>query len=210
MEDINYSLKFSSSHYIYFMNDFINSIKKRDPAATSSLSIILTYPGVKAVFFYKISNFFHIAGFKLLAKIMSQAIRFFTGVEIHPGAKIGKNLFIDHGMGVVIGETSEIGDDVTIYQAVTHGGISPSIDSERQRHAKRHPTIGDNVVIGSGAQILGPVKVGANSRIAANAVVVRDVSENSTMIGAPAKSVRLGNKGSFRPYGVDEKVKEDE
>ena len=141
---------------------------------------------------------------------MSQAIRFFTGVEIHPGAKIGKNLFIDHGMGVVIGETSEIGDDVTIYQAVTLGGISPSIDSERQRHAKRHPTIGDNVVIGSGAQILGPVKVGANSRIAANAVVVRDVSENSTMIGAPAKSVRLGNKGSFRPYGVDEKVKEDE
>ena len=141
---------------------------------------------------------------------MSQAIRFFTGVEIHPGAKIGKNLFIDHGMGVVIGETSEIGDDVTIYQAVTLGGISPSIDSERQRHAKRHPTIGDNVVIGSGAQILGPIKVGANSRIAANAVVVKDVSENSTMIGAPAKSVRLGNKGSFRPYGVDEKVKEDE
>ena len=142
------------------MKDYLNSIKLRDPAAKSLISIVLTYPGVKAVFFHKISSFFYIAGFDLLARIISQTIRFFTGIEIHPGAKIGKNLFIDHGMGVVIGETSEIGNDVTIYHAVTLGGSSPSIDSERQRHEKRHPTIGDGVVIGSGAQIIGPIKIG--------------------------------------------------
>lgn len=191
------------------MFNYLESIKKRDPAAKSLVSIILTYPGVKAILFYKISNFFHIAGFHLLARIISQLSRFFTGIEIHPNAKIGKNLFIDHGMGVVIGETSEIGNDVTIYHNVTLGGISPSIDSERQRHEKRHPTIGDNVVIGSGAQILGAIKIGNNSRIAANAVVVKDVPENSTMIGIPAKAIRVGNKGSFRPYGVDEKVKDE-
>ncbi len=191
------------------MNDFLESIKKRDPAAKSILSIILTYPGVKAVFFHQISNFFYKAGFDLIARIISQTIRFFTGIEIHPGAKIGKNLFIDHGMGVVIGETSEIGDNVTIYHNVTLGGSSPSIDSERQRHEKRHPTIGNDVVIGSGAQIIGPIKVGNNSRIAANAVVVKDVPENATMVGIPAKAVKFENKGSFRPYGVDDKVKDE-
>ena len=191
------------------MNDYLESIKKRDPAAKSILSIILTYPGVKAVFFHQISNFFYKAGFDLVARIISQTIRFFTGIEIHPGAKIGKNLFIDHGMGVVIGETSEIGDNVTIYHNVTLGGSSPSIDSERQRHEKRHPTIGNDVVIGSGAQIIGPIKVGNNSRIAANAVVVKDVPENATMVGIPAKAVKLENKGSFRPYGVDDKVKDE-
>ena len=191
------------------MKDFLESIKKRDPAAKSLLSIILTYPGVKAVFFHQISNFFYKAGFDLIARIVSQTIRFFTGVEIHPGAKIGKNLFIDHGMGVVIGETSEIGDNVTIYHAVTLGGSSPSIDSERQRHEKRHPTIGNDVVIGSGAQIIGPIKVGNNARIAANAVVVKDVPENATMVGIPAKAVKLENKGRFRPYGVDDKVKDE-
>ena len=191
------------------MNDYLESIKNRDPAAKSIVSIILTYPGVKAVFFHQISNFFYKAGFELVARIISQTIRFFTGIEIHPGAKIGKNLFIDHGMGVVIGETSEIGDNVTIYHAVTLGGSSPSIDSERQRHEKRHPTIGNDVVIGSGAQIIGPIKVGNNSRIAANAVVVKDVPENATMVGIPARAVKLENKGSFRPYGVDDKVKDE-
>ena len=191
------------------MNDFIRSIKERDPAAKSTLSIVLTYPGVKAVFFHRVSNFFHLAGFHLLARIISQITRFFTGIEIHPGAKIGSNLFIDHGMGVVIGETSEIGNDVTIYHAVTLGGISPSIDSERQRNEKRHPTIGNDVVIGSGAQIIGPVKVGNGSRIAANAVVVNDVPDDTTMVGVPAKAIKTGNKGNFRPYGVDEKVKDE-
>ena len=191
------------------MNDFLQSIIDRDPAAKSKLSLILTYPGVKAIFFHKIANFFAIAKFDLIARIISQLSRFLTGIEIHPKAKIGKNLFIDHGMGVVIGETSKIGNDVTIYHAVTLGGISPSIDSESQRHEKRHPTIGDNVVIGSGAQIIGPVKVGDGSRIAANAVVVKDVEENTTMVGVPAKAVKSGNQGNFRPYGVDQQVKDE-
>ena len=192
------------------MNEFLKSIKSRDPAAKSILSIILTYPGVKAVFFHIIANFFYVAGFDLIARIISQATRFFTGIEIHPGAKIGKNLFIDHGMGVVIGETSEIGENVTIYHAVTLGGIAPSVDSDSQRNEKRHPTIGDDVVIGSGAQIIGPVKVGNGSRIAANAVVVNYVPENATMVGIPAKAIQIGNKGSFRPYGVDNKVKDEQ
>jgi len=191
------------------MTDFLQSIIDRDPAAKSKLSLILTYPGVKAIFFHKIANFFAIAKFELIARIISQFSRFLTGIEIHPKAKIGKNLFIDHGMGVVIGETSEIGDNVTIYHAVTLGGSSPSIDSERQRHEKRHPTIGNDVVIGSGAQIIGPIKVGNNARIAANAVVVKDVPENATMVGIPARAVKLENKGSFRPYGVDDKVKDE-
>ena len=191
------------------MNDFLESIKSRDPAAKSVLSIVLTYPGVKAVFFHKFAHLFHVAGFDLIARIISQTIRFFTGIEIHPGAKIGKNLFIDHGMGVVIGETSEIGNNVTIYHAVTLGGSSPSIDTESQRHEKRHPTIGNDVVIGSGAQIIGPVNVGDGARIAANAVVVKDVPENATMVGIPAKAVKLENKGNFRPYGVDDKVKDE-
>jgi serine O-acetyltransferase len=191
------------------MKNFLESIKSRDPAAKSILSIILTYPGVKAIFFHKIANFFYIAGLDLVARIISQTARFFTGIEIHPGAKIGKNLFIDHGMGVVIGETSEIGENVTIYHAVTLGGISPSINSDNQRNEKRHPTIGDDVVIGSGAQVIGPVKIGNRARIAANAVVVNDVVENATMVGIPAKAIRVGNKGNFRPYGVDEKVKDE-
>ncbi len=206
---IDCSLNFASSHYIHNMREFLESIKSRDPAAKSLLSVILTYPGVKAVFFHKISHFFYIAGFDLIARIISQTLRFFTGIEIHPGAKIGKNLFIDHGMGVVIGETSEIGNNVTIYHAVTLGGISPSINSDNQRNEKRHPTIGNDVVIGSGAQIIGPIKVGNGARVAANAVVVNDVTENSTMVGIPAKAVKVGNKGNFRPYGVDEKVKDE-
>ena len=191
------------------MNDFLESIIKRDPAAKSKLYVILTYPGVKAVFFHKIANFFSIAKFDLIARIISQFSRFLTGIEIHPRAKIGKNLFIDHGMGVVIGETSEIGNNVTIYHAVTLGGISPSIESEKQRNEKRHPTIGDDVVIGSGAQIIGPIKVGNGSRVAANAVVVNNVPEDSTMVGVPAKIIKTGNKGSFRPYGVDQQVRDE-
>ena len=183
------------------MNEFLESIRKRDPAAKSILSIILTYPGVKAVFIHKISNFFHIAGFHLIARIISQATRFFTGIEIHPGAKIGKNLFIDHGMGVVIGETSEIGDNVTIYHAVTLGGSSPSIDSERQRYEKRHPTIGNNVIIGSGAQILGAIEVGDFSRVGANSVVTKSVAKNVTVAGIPAREFAQSNKKKFEAYG---------
>ena len=183
------------------MNDFLESIIKRDPAARSKLSLILTYPGVKALFFHRIANFFSIAKFHLVARIISQFSRFLTGIEIHPNAKIGKNLFIDHGMGVVIGETSDIGDNVTIYHMATLGGIAPSINSDNQRNVKRHPTLKENVVVGSGAQILGPVVVGKNSKIGANAVVTKDVPENAVMVGIPAKNVGTASE-EFKPYGV--------
>ena len=186
------------------MNEFLDSIIKRDPAAKSKLSIVLTYPGAKAVFFHKIANFFAIAKFHLVARIISQFSRFLTGIEIHPKANIGKNLFIDHGMGVVIGETSEIGDNVTIYHMATLGGISPSVNSNEQRNIKRHPTLKDNVVVGSGAQILGPVTVGKNAKIGANAVVTKDVPENAVMVGIPAKNVgeTSGSDENFKPYGI--------
>ena len=183
------------------MNSFLESIINRDPAAKSKLSVVLTYPGVKAVFFHQIANFFSVAKFDLIARMISQFSRFLTGIEIHPKAKIGKNLFIDHGMGVVIGETSEIGDNVTIYHMVTLGGISPSIDSDNQRNVKRHPTLKDNVVVGSGAQVLGPVVVGKNAKIGANAVVTKDVPENAVMVGIPAKNVGTTTK-EFKPYGI--------
>jgi len=191
------------------MNSFLESIISRDPAAKSKLSIILTYPGVKAVFFHRIANFFSVAKLDLLARIISQFSRFLTGIEIHPKAKIGKNLFIDHGMGVVIGETSEIGDNVTIYHNVTLGGVSPSINSNEQRNVKRHPTLEDKVVVGSGAQILGPIKIGKNSLIGSNAVVTKDVPEKSIMVGIPAKKVGNATKG-FKPYAVTEEGKESE
>ena len=188
------------------IKEYLESIQKRDPAAKSKLSILVTYPGVKALFFHRIANFFCIAKFDLLAKMISQLSRFFTGIEIHPKAKIGKNFFVDHGMSVVIGETSEIGDNVTIYHAVTLGGISPSIKSDEQRNNKRHPTLENNVVVGSGAQVLGPVIVGENAKIGANAVVTNDVPANAVMVGIPAKNVNKDiSKAdtSFKPYGVE-------
>ena len=183
------------------MNKYLESIINRDPAAKSKLGVILTYPGVKAVFLHRIANFFCTAKFDLIARIISQFSRFITGIEIHPKAKIGKNLFIDHGMGVVIGETSEIKDNVTIYHMVTLGGISPSIDSDEQRNTKRHPTLENNVVVGSGAQILGPVVVGQNAKIGANAVVTKNVPENAIMVGIPAKNVGTATD-EFKPYGI--------
>ena len=183
------------------MSNFLQSIIDRDPAAKSKLSLVLTYPGVKAVFFHRIANFFSVAKFDLIARIISQFSRFLTGIEIHPRAKIGKNLFIDHGMGVVIGETSEIGDNVTIYHMVTLGGIAPSINSNDQRNIKRHPTIEDEVVIGSGAQVLGPVRVGRCAKIGANAVITKDVPEKAVMVGIPAKNVGLADS-EFKPYGI--------
>ena len=191
------------------MNEFLESIIKRDPAAKSKLSVILTYPGVKAVFMHRIANFFAIAKFDLVARIISQFSRFMTGIEIHPKAKIGKNLFIDHGMGVVIGETSDIGDNVTIYHMATLGGISPSINSDKQREIKRHPTLQDNVVVGSGAQVLGPITVGKNAKIGANAVVTKDVTENGVMVGIPAKNVGTATE-EFKPYGISNEEKNEE
>ena len=191
------------------MNSYLQSIIDRDPAARSKLSVILTYPGVKAIFLYKIANFFSVAKFYLVARMISQFARFITGIEIHPAAKIGKNLFIDHGMGVVIGETSDIGDNVTIYHNATLGGISPSINSNEQRNVKRHPTLKDNVVVGSGAQVLGPIEVGKNAKIGSNAVVTKDVPENAVMIGIPARNVGTTTE-EFKPYAVTEESKESD
>ena len=183
------------------MNSFLDSIMKRDPAARSKMSIIINYPGVKAVFIHYFSHRLWNLKFYLIARMLSQFSRFITGIEIHPKANIGKNLFIDHGMGVVIGETSEIGNNVTIYHNVTLGGISPSIDSDNQRNLKRHPTLQDDVVVGSGAQVLGPIIIGKNSKIGANAVVTKDVPENAIMVGIPARNVGSASK-DFKPYGV--------
>tara|TARA_B110001454_G_C12677257_1_gene416414 strand:+ start:752 stop:1330 length:579 start_codon:yes stop_codon:yes gene_type:complete len=183
------------------MNEFLQSIIDRDPAAKSKLSLILTYPGVKAVIFHQIAHFFYLAKFDLIARVLSQTSRFLTGIEIHPGAKIGKNLFIDHGMGVVIGETSKIGENVTIYHMVTLGGIAPSINSNEQRLIKRHPTLENNVVVGSGAQILGPITIGKNAKIGANAVITKNVPENAIMVGIPAKNVGT-TTAKFKPYGI--------
>ena len=187
------------------MNDYLESIIKRDPAAKSKLSIILSYPGVKSVFFHLISNKLWKLKFYLFARIISQFSRFLTGIEIHPAAKIGKNFFIDHGMAVVIGETSEIGDNVTIYHGVTLGGISPAENSINQVNLKRHPTIKNDVIIGSGAQILGPITVGNNARIGANTVILKNVPENATMVGNPARNINTNNTvdDNFKPYGVE-------
>jgi len=189
------------------MNNFLESIIKRDPAARNKINVILTYPGVKAVFFHFIAHKLWELKIYLIARIISQFSRFLTGIEIHPAAKIGKNLFIDHGMGVVIGETSEISDNVTIYHGVTLGGISPAENSKEQVNVKRHPTIKDNCIIGSGAQILGPVVLEKNARIGANTVILKNVPENGTMVGNPAKNINKNQKidENFKPYGVDVK-----
>lgn len=168
------------------MKEFIESIKKRDPAAKNALQIILLYSGVHALIYYRISHFLYKSKLFFLARLVSQLGRFFTGIEIHPGATIGKCLFIDHGMGVVIGETAEIGDYCTIYQGVTLGGTGKDV-------GKRHPTLGNNVMVGSGAKILGPFKVGDNAKIASGAVVLSEVPADSTAVGIPARIVSKKN-----------------
>ncbi|OFW80779.1 MAG: serine O-acetyltransferase [Alphaproteobacteria bacterium RIFCSPLOWO2_01_FULL_40_26] len=163
--------------------EFLETIKKRDPAAKNYLEIILCYPGVHAIFFHRISNFlakFHIP---LLPRFIANISRILTGIEIHPDAKIGKNFFIDHGSGVVIGETAAIGDNVTLYHGVTLGGRGVG-------KGKRHPTIGDSVVIGAGAKILGPIVIGKNARIGANAIVISDISDGKTVVAAAAKETK--------------------
>lgn len=165
----------------------MTNILQRDPAARNYFEVILLYPGLHAIVAHRYAHFFYIHKWFLLARIISQVSRMFTGIEIHPGAKIGKGLFIDHGMGIVIGETAEIGDNCTLYQNVTLGGTGKD-------KGKRHPTIGNNVLIGCGAKVLGPFKVGDNAKIAANAVVLYEVPENSTAVGVPARVVRINNQ----------------
>ena len=183
----------------------IDSIIERDPAAGSRLGVIFLYPSFHAMLFYKIGNVFWRYNLKFLARLIMHFARIFTGIEIHPAAKIGSNFFMDHGLGIVIGETTEIGENVTIYQGVTLGGIMPSVESDLQRNQKRHPTVGNNVIIGSGAQILGAINIGDDARIGANSVVSRDVPANVTVAGVPAREFsRSAKKETFKPYAVSD------
>ena len=160
----------------------VESIKRRDPAAKSSLEVLLLYPGMHALISHRISHWLYKKNMFTMARLNSEISKFFTGIEIHPGATIGKGLFIDHGTGVVIGETAEIGDECTIYQGVTLGGTGKD-------QGKRHPTLGNNVMVGCGAKVLGPFKVGDNVKIAANAVVLESIEDNATAVGVPARVV---------------------
>ena len=165
------------------LRETIEAYKARDPAARSSIEVLLLYPGIRATQYHKLAHWCYLHDHKFLARYISQRTRHKTGIEIHPGATIGKRLVIDHGMGIVIGETTEIGDDCLIYQGVTLGGTGKDT-------GKRHPTIGNNVLIGCGAKVLGPFKVGDNSRVAANAVVLSEIPEDCTAVGAPARVVK--------------------
>jgi len=165
-------------HLVALIREDVATVLERDPAAKTRLEVFLCYSGLHAVWFYRVNHWFWNHGFLLLARFLSQVARFLTGIEIHPGAKIGRRLFIDHGLGVVIGETAVVGDDVTLYQGVTLGGTG-------KEHGKRHPTIEDSVVIGGGAKVLGNITVGRNCRIGAGSVVLRNVPEDSTVVGVP-------------------------
>ena len=183
--------------------EHIDSIMDRDPAARSRAEVFLCYPGFHAVLIYRLANAAWRYGFLLIGRLISHLGRMLTGIEIHPGARIGERLFIDHGMGAVIGETAELGDDVTLYHGITLGGIS--LDK-----GKRHPTLGDGVIVGSGAQVLGPITIGAGARIGANAVVLSDVPEGVTMVGIPAKIVSArAEKPEFRAYGTPQEEAAD-
>ncbi len=174
----------------------LQHILTRDPAARSLAEVALCYPGFHAMLAYRVTHYLWQKEFKLLARFLSQVARFFTGIEIHPGATIGDYLFIDHGFGVVIGETAIIGNHVTLYHDVTLGGTSLN-------HGKRHPTLEDEVIVGAGAQVLGPITVGKGAHIGANAVVVKDVKPGVSMVGVPAREVLGGARDSFCAYGID-------
>lgn len=189
------------------MGEDIKAIIERDPAAKGWFEVVLCYPSFHVMIFHRLAKWFWQRKLFVLGRWISQIGRLMTGIEIHPGATIGRRLFIDHGMGVVIGEFAEIGDDVTLYQGVTLGGTSPSVDSDSQRGKKRHPTLGDCVIVGSGAQILGPVKVGDLARVGANAVVIKDVPARTTVISTLAKPVHIARAeqkslDNFVAYGM--------
>ena len=165
----------------------IRADQKNDPAAHSAVEILLLYNGLHATFWYRVAHWLHIHRCRFLARWISQLTKFFTGIEIHPGATIGRRLVIDHGTGIVIGETAELGDDCLLYQGVTLGGTGKDV-------GKRHPTLGNNVMVGSGAKVLGPFKVGDNVRIAANSVVLREVPDNATVVGVPGRVVKISGE----------------
>ena len=181
-----------------FLNE-LDSIIKRDPATSGRIEAFLCSTGYHGILFYRFAHMLWLRNFKLLARLVSQLGRWLTGVEIHPGAEIGKNFFIDHGMGVVIGETSIIGDNVTMYHGVTLGGTS-------QSKGKRHPTIEDNVIIGAGALVLGPITVGKNAKVGANATVVKDVKANTTVVGVAAHKTENVKSKDFMAYGINASI----
>ena len=184
------------------LSDLLGAYQKRDPAARSKLEIFLLYPGVPAVLYHRVAHWLYRHNRLFLARAVSQWNRFWTGIEIHPGATIGKRLVIDHGMGIIIGETAEVGDDCLIYQGVTLGGTGKD-------QGKRHPTVGNNVLIGSGAKVLGPMKIGDNSRIAAGAVVLKEIPEGATAVGVPARVVRVSGQPVSYTSDVDQIHVED-
>ena len=179
------------------LSETLAAYQARDPAARSKLEIFLLYPGVHATLYHQAAHFCYCHKMKFLARTISQWSRFWTGIEIHPGAKIGRRLVIDHGMGIVIGETAEVGDDCLLYHGVTLGGTGKD-------QGKRHPTIGNNVLVSCGAKVLGPIKVGDNSRIAANAVVLSEVPEDATAVGIPAQIVRIAGRTTRYADEVDQ------
>ena len=179
------------------LNETLSAYQKRDPAARSKLEIFLLYQGVHATLYHRLAHWLYRHKLRFLARCVSQWSRFWTGIEIHPGAKIGRRLVIDHGMGIVIGETAEIGDDCLLYHGVTLGGTGKD-------QGKRHPTIGNNVLVSTGAKVLGPFKVGNNARIAANAVVLSEVPDNATAVGIPAQIVRIDGRSTHYADDVDQ------
>lgn len=179
------------------ISEEITCVMERDPAARNRLEVALLYQGFHAVILHRAAHALWRRKWFFLARLLSQFSRFLTGIEIHPAAVIGHKFFIDHGMGVVIGETAEIGDNVTLYHGVTLGGVAPSIDSDKQRGVKRHPTLKDNVIIASGAQIIGPITVGKCARVGANSVVLKDVPEGATVVGVPARAVNATRASSL-------------
>lgn len=177
------SLKDSLGLMLDEIKEDVEAFRQRDPAARSNAEIVLLYSGFHAILAYRVAHKLYVSGHVFSARALSQIAKFFTGIEIHPGATIGRRLVIDHGMGIVIGETTEIGDDCTIYQGVTLGGTGKDV-------GKRHPTLGNGVLVGAGAKVLGPIVISDNSKVAANAVVLKDISKNSTAVGIPARIVR--------------------
>lgn len=197
-----------NSKYKLILKD-IDAVIARDPATTTRTEAILCSSGLHAILFYRLNHYLWKKNFKLTARVLSQFSRFLTGIEIHPGARVGQGFFIDHGMGVVIGETAEIGNNVTLYHDVTLGGTTV-FSSNGKVMTKRHPTIGNDVIIGSGAQVLGPIKIGNNVKIGSNAVVIKDVEANSTVVGVPAHKVEKEkqSKQCFEAYGLNANIKD--
>ena len=185
----------------------LNAIIERDPAASNRLAAVFLYPSFQVMLAYRLSHILWQMRLRFIARLIMQIARVLTGIEIHPAAKIGCGFFVDHGMGTVIGETAEIGRDVTLYHDVTLGGVMPAVDSDKQREAKRHPTLGDFVIVGAGAQILGPITVHRCARVGGNSVVTKDVPEAATVVGVPARQMsktktKADADTSFMAYGV--------